>query len=381
MRKKDFDVIIIGAGPAGSACAYTLAKAGKAVLIVERGDFPGAKNVTGGRIYAYALEQLEPGLYTEAPLERSVVCEQVIMLDGDRSITIDYQNSAAKAGAEMSTSFTVLRSKFDRWLAQKAEEMGAVQICGIRVDDLIQENGEVIGIVAGGEMMHSDVVVAADGVNSIMAQKAGLIADISKHSVGVGVKEIIEMSPKTINSRFNLQDKEGTARLILGCTEGIHCGAFLYTNVDSVSLGAIYAPEEVAGNGKSVQQLFQELKMHPAVYPLISGGRTVEYAAHLVGEEGYRGTVKKLHKEGFLIAGDAAGFVIHMGYNIHGMDLAILSGIAAAKAITAGTDQSRVGTAYEKELGRVLLPAMKAIYEHYFTGVFAVEGLLGGEPV
>ena len=71
-----FDVIIVGAGPAGSACAYTLAKAGKNVLVIERGDTPGCKNVTGGRLYTYALEMLEQGLFEEAALERRVTHER-----------------------------------------------------------------------------------------------------------------------------------------------------------------------------------------------------------------------------------------------------------------------------------------------------------------
>lgn len=363
--EKDFDVIIVGAGPAGSACAYTLAREGKSVLVVERGDYPGAKNVTGGRLYTYALEQLEPGLSAQAELERKVVHEQIMLLDGDKSVNIDYHNPAFDAEGRFPHSYTILRSRFDRWLADKAEEKGATQICGIRVDDLIEENGQVAGIIAGGDKMYCDVVVAADGVNSLMAQKAGLIGDIQAHSMGVGVKEIIDLPPEVINSRFNLQEDKGTARLILGCTEGIHGGAFMYTNRDSISLGAVYTPEEVAKNGKSVHALFQELKIHPAIYPLISEGKTVEYAAHLVAEEGYRGLASKMHKEGFLMIGDAAGFVINMGYTIRGIDLAILSGIAAARAIIGEKEPAKVGAAYEQQLDKVLLPSMKVIDGYY----------------
>ncbi len=121
--------------------------------------------------------------------------------------------------------------------------------------------------------------------------------------------------------------------MILGCTEGIHGGGFLYTNQDSISLGCVFMPEEVAAHGKSVHEIFQDFKMHPAIYPLIADGETVEYGAHLVSEEGYRGIPKKLYRDGFLMVGDAAGFVINTGYSIRGIDLAIVSGVAAARAI------------------------------------------------
>ncbi|NLB18627.1 MAG: FAD-dependent oxidoreductase, partial [Syntrophomonadaceae bacterium] len=91
-EEEKYDAIIVGAGPAGSACAYTLAREGKSVLLIERGDTPGSKNVTGGRLYTYALEMLDKGLYEEAALERKVVHEQIMMLGGDRSITIDYHD-------------------------------------------------------------------------------------------------------------------------------------------------------------------------------------------------------------------------------------------------------------------------------------------------
>lgn len=357
-----FDAIVIGAGPAGAACAYTLAKQGMEVLVIERADTPGSKNVTGGRLYSYALELLDEGLSAEAALERKVTHEQIMMLAGDRAISVDYHDPAFNQAGQAAHSYTILRARFDEWLAGKAEEMGAMVACGIKVDDLIIENGQVTGVVAGEDQMYARVVVAADGVNSFIAQKAGLISDIPAHSVGVGVKEIIELPARSIQERFNLREDEGAARMILGCTEGIHGGGFLYTNQDSLSLGCVFMPEEVARHGKSVHQIFQDLKMHPAVYPLLEGGETVEYGAHLVSEDGYRGVPKKIYRDGLLVVGDAAGFVINTGTSIRGIDLAILSGIAAARAIISQGDTSAVGPAYMKELqGIHLLPTMKAV--------------------
>lgn len=363
-QDKDFDVIVVGAGPAGSSCAYTLAKEGKTVLQIERGDFPGAKNVTGGRIYVQALEQLEPGLALEAMLERQIVREEITLIDYDNSNKKDYYidlRSMDGAGR----SFTVLRSKFDRWLADKAEEQGVVKVCGIRVDDLLEEDGEIVGIIAGEDRMYCDAVVAADGVNSLMAQKAGLLDELRAPNFSIGIKEMIELPAEEINRRFGLQNKDGMVKKIFSCTGGIHSEVFLYTNLASLSLGAIFFPEEAAKRQKSVQQLFQELKMHPFVYPLIKGGRTAEYAAHLVCMNSYHPSLGKLHKNGFLIVGDAAGVILNIGYDIRGLDLAIMSGLAAAQALIAEQDKEEIGIAYEQELNKVLLPILKSAAENY----------------
>lgn len=361
-EEEKFDAIVVGAGPAGAACAYTLAKEGKEVLVIERADIPGSKNVTGGRFYTYALETLEQGLYKEAALERRVTHEQIMMLGKDTAVSIDYHDPSFNEEGRAPMSYTILRARFDEWLAGKAEEIGAMVACGIKVDDLIEKNGKIIGVQAGEDEMFADVVIAADGVNSFMAQKAGLIRDIEAHSVGVGVKEVIELPADTIQARFNLLNaEEGAARMILGCTEGIHGGGFLYTNKESISLGAVFMPEEAAQKRRSVHEIFQDMKMHPSIFPLIEGGETVEYGAHLVTESGYRGVPAKLYREGFLMVGDAAGFVVNTGYSIRGIDLAIVSGIAAAKAVIAAQNTAEVGPLYMKELDNTkLLPAMKA---------------------
>jgi electron transfer flavoprotein-quinone oxidoreductase len=81
--------------------------------------------------------------------------------------------------------------------------------------------------------------------------------------------------------------------------------------------------------GDRFLRCFQDFKMHPAICPLLEGGKTVEYGRHLVAEEGYRRIPKRLYREGFLVCGEAAGFFVNLGYTIRGIDLAVLSGLAA----------------------------------------------------
>ncbi len=359
-EENQFDAIVVGAGPAGLACSYLLAKAGKAVLVIERGDAPGAKNVTGGRIYSYALNLLDKDLVDDVAWERKVSHEEIMIINGKRSITMDYHDPSLTEGDESTQSYTILRAVFDQWMADKAEEMGAMVVCGIRVDDMIQREGKVVGVIAGEDEMYAEIVIAADGVNSLMAQKAGLIPDIKKETVGVGVKEVIDLPAKTIEERFKLSQNEGSARMILGCTQGIHGGGFLYTNRESISLGCVFMPQEIVQHGIQIHDIFQELKMHPAIYRLIQDGETVEYSAHLVSEAGFQGMPARLYKEGLLLVGDSAGLVINTGYSIRGMDLALLSGIAAARAILGETDLSQIGPAYLAELEKIcLLPTMR----------------------
>jgi electron transfer flavoprotein-quinone oxidoreductase len=369
------DVIVVGAGLAGIACAYRLALAGRSVVLVERGTSAGSKNVSGGRLYTYALEAVEEGLTREAPFERSVVREQIVLMDAGRSMTVSLAGPPASA-VDLPTSVTVLRARFDAWFAERAEGAGVMLATGIRVDSLVTEGGRVVGIMAGGEEMRAGVVVAADGVNSFLAREAGLVGPLAAHAVGVGVKEVIALPAAAIEDRFGVGPGEGAATLMLGCTSGVHGGAFLYTNADSVSLGIVASPDQVPASGRTIQQMLQDLKAHPAVRGLIAGGSTIEYAAHLVREDGRRGVPERLARDGFLVAGEAAGFVLNLGYTVRGMDLALLSGVAAAQAIVAGGD---LEAAYRVALDRSGLTATMRGADGY-ADLLGIERLYRAYP-
>jgi len=210
MAEEDkLDAIVVGAGPAGSACAYTLAKQGKNVLMLERGNTAGSKNVSGGRLYTYALELLEPDMYKRAPLQRKIVREQIMLLNERGATTVDYFNP--DFGEAVPQSYSVVRASLDEWFAAEVEEKGGMVASGVVVDGLIEENGKIVGIRSGEEDMRADVVVAADGVNSLLGQKAGLFPEVNSHAVGVGVKETIELPDSLISARFALKDDEGAA--------------------------------------------------------------------------------------------------------------------------------------------------------------------------
>ena len=136
----------------------------------------------------------------------------------------------------------------------------------------------------------------------------------------------------------------------------------MYTNKTTVSLGLVTSPASLGKQPKRIHDMMQDLKMHPAIYPFIKNGTTVEYSAHLVPEAGWNGVPKTLYRDGMIVLGDAAGFVINTGYSIRGIDLAILSGVAAARAILEAKDSKSVGPMYMKELKNTkLIPSMKAV--------------------
>ena len=135
MSDDQFDAFVVGAGCAGAVAAYRLASAGLAVLVVERGNYAGAKNMTGGRIYSHSLKKVFPDFEQEAPLERKITHERMAFMDPASQMAIDF--TSPELAEEAKDSYSVLRAPFDQWLASKAEDAGAEYICGIAVEELL----------------------------------------------------------------------------------------------------------------------------------------------------------------------------------------------------------------------------------------------------
>ena len=338
MSDDKFDVIIVGGGLAGCSAGLVLAQANLEVLIIERGNFCGAKNMTGGRLYGHSLEKIIPNFAQEAPIERKVTKEKISLMSSDGSVDIGF--GSKKLSSEPDTgSYTVLRAPFDQWLASKAEEEGVSIIPEALVEKLIVEDGKVIGVEATEEKLYADVVILADGVNSLLGQSIGMKKELEPHQVAVGAKEIIKLGEDVINQRFGVRGNEGVAWLSAGDpTAGGFGGGLLYTNKDSVSVGIVATLSDIEHSGLSVNQLLERFKEHPSIAPYIEGGQTIEYSAHLVPEEGLH-MVPELYRDGVIMVGDAAGFCINLGFTVRGMDFAIESGRLAAETIIKAHEQ------------------------------------------
>ena len=328
------EVIIVGAGLAGLSTAMVLAKAGAEVMVVERGDYPGSKNVTGGRLYLGPVRQYLPDWWEEAPFERKVVKERLAIMAPESSLTVELNSERFRQTPH--PSHTILRSTFDRWFADQVAEQGALIIPGYKVDDLVIENGQVKGIVSAGDTIHANVVVAADGALSFLAEKAGLREKHLARDFALGVKEVIELPAQTIQDRFGVSEGEGAAQLFFGSlTHGMLGGGFVYTNRESLSLGMVVGIHDLQKEEPAISphELLEAFKARPEVQPLIAGGNSVEYAAHALPEGGFEALPDRLVRDGLLLVGDAAGFALNMGVTMRGMDFAIASGALAGQTI------------------------------------------------
>jgi electron transfer flavoprotein-quinone oxidoreductase len=340
MEKVEF--VVVGGGVAGLAAALVLAEAGAEVLVVERGDYAGSKNVTGGRLYLGPVMPYLPDLWDEAPLERQVVKERLTMVAPESSITVEL--SSERLREPPYPSYTLLHATFDRWLAEQAAERGAFIIPGYKVDDLAIEDGQVVGIVSAGDEIRADAVVAADGALSFVAEKAGLREPLAAKDFAVAAKETIELPPQTIQDRFGLEDGEGAAQLFFGSlTQGMFGGGFLYTNRESLSLGLVLAVHDLMeqeGDAPPVSphDLLEAFKARSEIRPLIAGGHPVEYAAHVIPEGGWR-ALPRLVTDGMVVVGDAAGLALNTGVTVRGLDLALASGVMAARALLRAREQ------------------------------------------
>ena len=347
------DVIIVGGGLAGLSCAYELADSGMTVIVLERGDFSGSKNVTGGRIYLSPLRNLLPDLWKDAPLERHVTKEILTLMGEANSTTLELYSE--RFNREPYPSYTILRAKFDRWFADLVSEKGVFVIPQKNVNDLIKEDGKVIGIRAGDEEIGADCVVAADGILSFLAEKANLRQPFKPQHFALGFKEVIELPSQTIEDRFRLGEGEGAAQLFVGSlTRGMLGGGFLYTNQGSLSLGIVVGIHSlnVREPREEVYKLLDEFKERPEIKNLIKGGNVVEYSAHLITEGGIH-IKPKLYTDGMLLAGDAAGLGLNMLVTVRGMEYAMASGVLAGRTIKKAkekNDFSAPSLAYYEQL-------------------------------
>ncbi|MBM3450461.1 MAG: FAD-dependent oxidoreductase [Armatimonadetes bacterium] len=331
-----FDAIVVGAGPAGASAAAVMGRAGLNVVLLERGDVPGAKNVMGGVMYGRMVADVVPEFWkADPPLERVVAEERMWLATPDDVLSVGQRTTHVTHDDGCPNAFTVLRAKWDPWFAARAEDAGAFLVPSTTaVDVLWDDAGNVCGVRTGREDgdLYADAVVICDGVNSFLAKRARLEGHPPEpHHLALGVKEVIGLPAEVIESRFNLERGQGTTIEIYGSVTQGHSGyGFVYTNRDSLSLGVGVLVSHLMRTKRTPYDLLEQMKQHPMIRPLIAGGDVLEYSAHAIPEGGYD-AMPRLYGGGVLIAGDAAMMV--NGLHREGSNLAAAAGRMAGETV------------------------------------------------
>lgn len=351
----DVDVVVVGAGPAGACAAIVAARAGLDVMLLERGPFPGSKNMYGGVVYPRILDDLIPQWWEEAPVQRWVTRRSTMLLTDSQALTVDFRTDAW--GEPPYNGATAYRPDWDHWLAGHAVAAGAHLITDTTVVGLLRDaKGAVIGVRTDrpdGDL-RARVVIACDGVNSFLAKEAGMYPHTDAKNFTLGVKETLSLPKEIIDERFAVRDRHGVDIEILGGTGGVNGGGFIYTGLDTLAVGVVLKLPKLAAQQQRPEQIIAGLKRHAAIAPLVQGAELKEYSAHLIPEAGLS-MMPRMTTDGMLVAGDAAALCLAAGIWLEGVNFAMASGIyageAATEAIRSGNTSAKGLAGYARRLG------------------------------
>ncbi len=353
------DVIVVGAGPAGVSAALEVARDGRKVVLIERAKYPGSKNMYGGAVYTTALKEIFKEDFNTIPYERVINSHTWSFLNDTGSFDITYKNSSA------TSALAIKRFDLEKWMIKVAKKQGVLFAPNTLVEKLILKEGRVVGVETEQEQYFAPIVILADGVNSLLARQIGLRADFKSKDMILSVKEAIKLDKKTIEERFNLKDdcSNGVNKQYFGSYFGnlkeyknLFMMTFLYTFKDTIMLGVGANLEDLNKNKLNLNQILEEIKLHPDIAPLIKNGQTVEYSAHLIPETGYN-KMPKLTSDGVIVTGDAAGFINSVHFE--GTNFALISGKLAGESAVCALEKNDFSNAtlsiYRKKLEKTFI--------------------------
>lgn len=330
--KKKYDAIVVGAGPAGSTAACFMAREGLDVLLIERGAYPGAKNCGGSALIAEHTHKLFPNFWDELDYERIVTDQAYWFMTEDSIITARYRSM--KLAAAPYNRFTVRRTKLYRWLADKAVKAGATFKLSCHASEVLFEGEQAVGVKISApdeEYYLADIVILADGSNSMLAEKSGLSPRVSAQNMALYVMETISLPADVIEERFNLLPGHGSTIGLIGYpTAGFNGTGSIHLFKDAVNLNIGLMTADIAKAGIRPYELLERIKKHPLMQPLLESGVTTGYGGSMIPEGGYHAMPKLIHP-GLMLIGDAASLV----NGVHGYNLAMWSGYFAAQAAAA----------------------------------------------
>jgi len=356
----EYDVVIVGAGPAGLSAAIRLKQldADLDVVVLEKGSEVGAHILSGAVLDPVGLDALIPDWKAKgAPLNVPVKDDNFYMLGEAGQIRIP--NAPMPPLMNNHGNYIVSMGNVCRWMAEQAEEMGVEIFPGMACSELIYgENGEVKGVIAGefglnpdgtpsdayepGMELHGKYVFLGEGVRGSLSKqviaKYELDANSEPQKYGLGMKEIWEIDPD--------KHKEGSVTHTMGWPLGKNAGggSFIY----HLENNQVYVGFVVHLNYKNPHLFpymeFQRFKHHPMVAKLLEGGKRVAYGARAITEGGYQSMPEAAFPGGALL-GCSVGLVNVP--RIKGNHNAMLSGKAAAEHAWAAIQEGRSGDTLE----------------------------------
>ncbi|WP_425061009.1 Kynurenine 3-monooxygenase [Sporomusa carbonis] len=329
---KKYDAIVVGAGPAGLTAAFFMANQGLDVLVLERGPYPGAKNCGGASIMAEHTHKLFPNFWEELLYERIITDQSYWWMTEDSVVSARFQS--ARLAAAPYNRFSVKRTNLYKWLTDKAIAAGAQVKFNHSVEEVWFDGQKADGVRTANpdnSKYLADVIILADGANSLLAERAGLAPRVTAENMSLYVKETIALPPEVIDERFNLVPSQGTIIGLIGYpTAGFNGTGSIHTFRDSININIGMSIANFAQAGFSPNDLLERIKKHPHIKRLIAGGETIEYGGAVIPEGGYHAVPQLVHR-GLMIIGDAGSLV----NGTHGINLAMWSGFYAAQAAYA----------------------------------------------
>ncbi|MDQ3807283.1 MAG: NAD(P)/FAD-dependent oxidoreductase, partial [Thermoproteota archaeon] len=276
-----YDVAIIGGGSAGLAALKQLSNLNKQAILIEAGKKVGSKNLSGGILYSkkpkhgktYNVEDVYPEFLQDKPVERRITQYMLHATSGDKVFTM---NLTAAHEYQANFGYSVLLNKLNGWFAKQASESaeryGGGIVSGVHVRSLRWQDEKTTTIIETDELepFEAKAVIAADGVNSEIAEMTGARAKFNPEQLYQGVKVIVKLPEEIIEQRFGIGPDEGAAHLFAGDITLNHIGGgFLYTNLDTLSVGAVYHYDSLMNRPSEPYTLVNSLLKNPLVAEFI----------------------------------------------------------------------------------------------------------------